>query len=418
MSRLVTAAYLPPTLAFALALLGRHESTRPRARIIVTFIAFAVLMVLLPVVDATAGVSLAAVLTLAAFVGIFDGLGQPAIYGETALLPSAYTQAVVAGTAASGLATSLLRVITKAVTPAAGGGRLGVGVFFGSSALECAVAAALYGWALPRTTVWRGLAAGHLEGVWEGERGRWKGKRELSTKTNHPLQNHFTARASMNLAAAKPDTLELTPRRAPLEPILGRDAEAPTAPSSAVPSNAPLAGRPSRHPPPSRARVAARVWPSAAAMVIVYAVTISLFPGAFVDQVPRFGDWYFLCLVLLFNGADFFGKMVPAVPWVARTLPAPKTLLALALARTAFVPALIFSARIPSTTAAAAMVATVSTLLGVTNGYVTTGCFIKSSEGLYGRDAEDAGTVAVIALIAGLIAGSALSFLFLIGRHV
>ena len=163
-TRLVTAAYLPPTLLFALALLGRHESTRPRARIIVTFTAFTVLVVLLPVLDATLGCRVATVMAVAACVGIFDGLGQPAVYGETALLPGPYTQAVVAGTAASGLVTSLLRVLCKAATSAAGGGRLGVSVFFGTSAAECAAAAVLYGWWLPRTRVWRMLAEGHEEG--------------------------------------------------------------------------------------------------------------------------------------------------------------------------------------------------------------------------------------------------------------
>lgn len=54
-TRLVTAAYLPPTLLFALALLGRHDSTRPRARVITSFVAFIILLVLLPVLDKLLG---------------------------------------------------------------------------------------------------------------------------------------------------------------------------------------------------------------------------------------------------------------------------------------------------------------------------------------------------------------------------
>ena len=146
----------------------------------------------------------------------------------------------------------------------------------------------------------------------------------------------------------------------------------------------------------------------------VYAVTISLFPGAFADQVPRLGDWYFILLTLLFNAADLTGKMLPALPAVGRSIPASTTLLALAIARALFVPALIFAARAGSAPTAATLVALVSAALGVSNGYVTAGCFIKASEGLTGRDAEDAGTVAVLALVVGLITGSALSFLFLL----
>lgn len=167
-ARLTTAAYLPPTLVLALALLGRHEVTRPRARIVGSFVAFAVLVLVLVAVDATVGSSVAAVLTVAAAIGAFDGLAQPALYGEAALLPSPYTQAVVAGTAASGVVTSLLRVVTKAALPsAAGGGRASICAFFGTAAAACVAAAAAYWWALPRTAVWRVLSDGHVEGECE-----------------------------------------------------------------------------------------------------------------------------------------------------------------------------------------------------------------------------------------------------------
>jgi equilibrative nucleoside transporter 1/2/3 len=46
--------------------------------------------------------SLAAVLLLVALCGVCDGLAQGALFGEVALLPPRYTQALVAGTAASG----------------------------------------------------------------------------------------------------------------------------------------------------------------------------------------------------------------------------------------------------------------------------------------------------------------------------
>ena len=372
-ARLLTACYLAPTLICMVGLLGRHESTKPRARIVGGFTAYAVLMVILPLVEALSPAPLAAALAVAALVGVADGLSQPAVYGETALLPPAYTQAVVGGTAVSGVVTSLLRVVTRAALPsAAGGGRAAVVAFFATSAAECGVAAVLYGVALPRTSVWRRLSAEHAE-----------------------------ARKGV----ATPE-VELAPRA----PAPGSDGS-----SSGGPLPLLEAGPPPRllHPPPDRRRVAAHVWPTAAAMVAIYAVTIALFPGAFADQATRLGDWYFILVSLLFNAADLTGKMIPAIPWVAARTPQPKTLLVLALARAGFVPALIFAARTTSTTTAAAGVAVVSGALGVTNGYVTASCFMRASAGLHGRDAEDAGTVAVLALVIGLCVGSALSFLFL-----
>jgi hypothetical protein len=46
--------------------------------------------------------ALAAVLLLVALCGVCDGLAQGALFGEVALLPPRYTQALVAGTAVSG----------------------------------------------------------------------------------------------------------------------------------------------------------------------------------------------------------------------------------------------------------------------------------------------------------------------------
>ena len=243
--------------------------------------------------------------------------------------------------------------------------------------------------------------------VWEGE-----SEESCSTPKPNPFSPSLShaARELLKTESAQAGAIgaiELAPTTA--------DPETPTARPLPTPTLPPT----HRHPtPPNRRRVAAHVWPSALAMLCVYAVTISLFPGAFVDQVLRFGDWFFVLIVLLFNGADFVGKMMPAIPCVARALPNPKTLLGLAVARAAFVPALIFAARVPNPNSAAVGVAIVCTLLGVTNGYVTAGCYIKASEGLRGRDAEDAGTVAVIALISGLIVGSALSFLFELGKRI
>ena len=109
-----------------------------------------------------------ALLAIAVLIGVVDGLAQPAVYGEAALLPSKFTQAVCAGTAASGALTSLIRIITKAAfdngdKSSAAGGTKALTAFFGTSAVECAAAAVLFACVLPRTRAARSLAAGHAE---------------------------------------------------------------------------------------------------------------------------------------------------------------------------------------------------------------------------------------------------------------
>ena len=183
--RLLTACYLPVTLLLmGVLLLLSHERTFPRARAVGGLAVFAVLVAAVPVWDAVAAargsggssspsssrgtIPASALLTIAVLVGIADGLAQPAVYGEAALLPARFTQAVCAGTAASGALTSLIRIITKVAFDnrsgeGSNGGTKALIAFFGASAVECAAAAALFACVLPKTRAARSLAAGHAE---------------------------------------------------------------------------------------------------------------------------------------------------------------------------------------------------------------------------------------------------------------
>ena len=172
----------------------------------------------------------------------------------------------------------------------------------------------------------------------------------------------------------------------------------------------------SRHPPPSRARVARQMWPCAAAMVVIYGVTISLFPAAFSDvNIDGGSGWFFVGVAALFNVCDLIGKSLPAFAVIAKiAIPRPKMILFYSCCRVVFVPALIFAAKATPQATTAGLVSAVSALLGLSNGYLTVCAFMTASEGLHGRDAEDAGTATVFALVAGLVVGSAASFLFLL----
>lgn len=438
--RLLTACYLPVTLLLMAVLLAlSHERTWPRARAVGGLAAFAVLVAVVPLWDALAAaangssssssagtksttktIPAAALLTIAVLVGVADGFAQPAVYGEAALLPSRFTQAVCAGTAASGALTSVIRIITKAAFDEKGGGSGGGGggggggtkalaAFFGASAVECAAAAVLFAYVLPRTKAAKSLAAGHAEAraslslsfVAKGEEERRGGEVELSPATTKASSSSSSSAAGAGAAALNGDD----------------DSNNSSDDNSNDDKNAEARGlaAAARHPTPSRARVARHMWPCALAMIAIYGVTISLFPAAFSDvQVDNSSGWFFVGVAALFNFADLLGKSLPAFGAIGKRIPSPMTILGLSLLRVVFVPALIFSARARSKAATAGLVAVVSTLLGLTNGYLTVCAFIASSAGLYGKDAEDAGTAAVFALVAGLVVGSGASFLFLI----
>ena len=150
------------------ALLGRHERAAPRARLLGGLLAFTALMVVVAALEAAGGrgTPVGGLLAVAGLVGTVDGLAQSALYGEVSLLPPRYTQAVCSGTAASGAAVSLLRILTKATLPdptPGGGGRAATTAFFGLAAATCGAATVLYGMALPRAAAAKVLARGHEE---------------------------------------------------------------------------------------------------------------------------------------------------------------------------------------------------------------------------------------------------------------
>lgn len=187
--RILTACYLPVTLLLmGILLVLSHERTFPRARVVGGLAMFAVLVAAVPVWDAVAAaravgksggapaaaaaaargtIPASALLAIAVLIGVVDGLVQSAAFGEAALLPSRFTQAVCAGTAGSGTLTSLIRIATKAAFDKDGGDSAGgtkaLTAFFGASAVECAVAAVLFACVLPKTRAAKSLAAGHAE---------------------------------------------------------------------------------------------------------------------------------------------------------------------------------------------------------------------------------------------------------------
>ncbi|EFJ45212.1 hypothetical protein VOLCADRAFT_94371 [Volvox carteri f. nagariensis] len=139
--RLFTVSYLPVCLLM-LVVGVRYPDLLPAAvRIRLGYAGFTLAMAAVPLLDAlllmepagsgggdggdgTAAAATAvpaavggllAVLVCVALVGACDGLCQGAVYGEAAQLPPPYMQALVSGTASSGLLVGLMRITSKAV---------------------------------------------------------------------------------------------------------------------------------------------------------------------------------------------------------------------------------------------------------------------------------------------------------------
>lgn len=156
--RTLTLCYLPTCLFFlvATAYLPRRFP-RPFFRAWSSYAAFAVLMAALAIAEAVLPPAVGRIAAVTALVGVFDGLGQGAVFGSVAAtMPPSMLHAVVGGTSASGLLICLLRMATKAALPATPQGlRASVCVYFGIAALVAAACVAAYAGVLPRLPVVR-----------------------------------------------------------------------------------------------------------------------------------------------------------------------------------------------------------------------------------------------------------------------
>ena len=331
------------------------------------------------------GSSLAMTLALVALCGAADGVAQGALFGEAARLGPKYTQALVQGTAISGVAVSALRVATKAVLPNTRAGlHASASIYFLAAAAVCAACCWIHAAVLPR-----------LEAVKAAK---------LAMLTPEAVES---GAAALELSAPGEDGLgggtSSTGKGAQAqegEGLLGWRADAEMGGGSA-------AGAPR----PTYLGVLRQVRTFAAALVAIYAVSLSIFPGVLAEDVSseRLGSWYVVGLLAAFNAADLVGKWLPAAP--ALRLHSGGAMAAAAGARLLFVPAFHLAA---TRGGGPAVVGPLTLLLGVTNGYLTASAMMAAPLRVAPQAAALAGNIMVLALIAGLCIGAACGFLWLL----
>ena len=164
--------------------------------------------------------------------------------------------------------------------------------------------------------------------------------------------------------------------------------------------------------PASLAHVVEHSWPIYASLVIIYTITLAIFPGFLVEDVTsaELGSWYPVLLISSFNVADLIGKCAPPLGPFARNQ-CSSTLLTCSGARLAFVPLFFMTARVG---AGPIVMALLTLALGVSNGYLTAIAMMRAPAGLQSVEAELAGHLSVVALIVGLCLGALCSFLWLV----
>lgn len=167
--------------------------------------------------------------------------------------------------------------------------------------------------------------------------------------------------------------------------------------------------------PPTRLTVwqlAIRNWDYLVDQIVIYTVSLSIFPGFLYEDTGshELGTWYALVLVALFNVGDFLGRYMPL--WKPFFLESRRGLFALCLARVLFVPCFFFAAKY----ADAGWMIFLCLMLGLTNGWPSVLGFMLPPRGYSGPEQNAIGNLLVLALILGLTLGVLSGWLWLIGK--
>ncbi|KAK6922165.1 Equilibrative nucleoside transporter [Dillenia turbinata] len=147
-------------------------------------------------------------------------------------------------------------------------------------------------------------------------------------------------------------------------------------------------------------------------VLLIYVVTLSIFPGYVTEDVysPTLKDWYAIILITGYNLFDLIGKCLTAV----YLLENEKVAIGATVARFLFYPLFYLCLHGPSIFRTEIPVTILTCLLGVTNGYFTSVLMILAPKVVPLQHAETAGIVIVLFLVVGLAIGSVVAWFWVV----
>lgn len=147
-------------------------------------------------------------------------------------------------------------------------------------------------------------------------------------------------------------------------------------------------------------------------MFLIYALTLSIFPGFLSEDTGShgLGAWYALVLIAMYNVWDLIGRFIPLIKCMK--LESRKVLTIAILSRFLLVPAFYFTAKYGDQ----GWMIMLTSFLGLTNGYLTVCVLTSAPKGYKGPEQNALGNVLVLFLLGGIFAGVTLDWLWLIGK--
>ncbi|XP_022749073.1 equilibrative nucleotide transporter 3-like [Durio zibethinus] len=362
-SRILTLVYQPFALG-TLAILAYNEAKiNTRRRNLFGYTLFFLSSLAVLVLDlATSGKggigTFIGICVISGAFGVADAHVQGGMIGDLSYMKPEFIQSFVAGLAASGAITSALRLITKAAFENSKDGlRKGAILFFAISAAFELLCVLLYAYVFPKLPIvkyYRSKAAS------EG------------SKT-----------VAADLAAGGIQTL---PQNAEIDP---------------------------KHQVRlSNKKLLLQNIDYAVDMFLIYVLTLSIFPGFLSEDTGKhsLGTWYALVLIAMYNVWDLIGRYIPLVK--SLKLESRKGLMVAILSRFLLIPAFYFTAKYGDQ----GWMIMLTSLLGLTNGYLTVCILTSAPKGYKGPEQNALGNLLVLFLLGGIFAGVTLDWLWLIGK--
>ncbi|KAK7821474.1 equilibrative nucleotide transporter 8 [Quercus suber] len=152
-------------------------------------------------------------------------------------------------------------------------------------------------------------------------------------------------------------------------------------------------------------------WP-AFGIFMIYVVTLSIFPGFIAENLESklLRDWYPILLITIYNIADLLGKSLTAI----YLLNSIKIASWACIARLMFYPLFTACLHGPKWLKTEVPVVTLTFMLGLTNGYLTSVFMILTPKSVPVSEAEISAIVMIVFLGLGLVAGSVLGWFWVI----
>lgn len=363
-TRVLILVYQPFALLTLSILAYKEARVNTRSRILLGYCIFFLSSLLIPVLDlgnsGHGGIGpFVGVCVASALFGVADAHVQGGMAGDLSYMRPDFLQSFFAGLAASGTATSALRMVTKAAFENSRDGlRKGALTFFFISTFFVFICILLYAFLFPRLevvkyyrmkaasqgskTVTADLAAGGL--------------------TSNGLDQDPEADKHVNRLS----TFQLLAQNADL----------------------------------------------AATLFLVYALTLSIFPGFLAEDtgLHSLGSWYAITLIAMYNVGDFIARYIPLINKVR--LESRCGLFLAACSRFVLIPAFYFTAKYGTQ----GWMLFLCIILGLSNGYLTVCILVTAPKGYKGPEQNALGNLLVLFLLFGIFAGATLDWLWLIGK--